>query len=136
MKAFVRNTVVSLFTTALDFIVLVGLVEVFGVNYVVAAFCGSVVGATSNFLINRHWSYNATGGAAHWQMVRFLPVQAGSSLLQTGGVWLFTGGFHLQYIASKLVTATLVYLVWNYPMNRYFVFPKPRERSTEARAGT
>ncbi len=132
MKAFVRNTLVSVFTTALDFFVLITLVELFGVNYVFATFCGTVAGAISNFLINRHWSYEATHGAAHWQLVRFLPVQVGSSALHTVGVWMFTALVHLPYLGSKLVTATLVYLVWNYPMNRYFVFPK----STEAPAGT
>lgn len=132
MKAFVRNTLVSVFTTALDFFVLITLVELVHVNYVLATFCGTVAGAISNFLLNRHWSYNARGGAAHWQLVRFLPVQVGSSALHTGGVWFFTAVFHLQYLGSKLVTATLVYLAWNYPMNRYFVFPK----SNEAPAGT
>ena len=130
MKSFVRNTITSVFTTALDFGMLVLLVEVFHVHYVLATFCGTVVGALSNFLINRHWSFEASNaashGGAHWQLVRFLPVQAGSSALQTLGVWGFTERAHLPYLGSKLVVATLVYLLWNYPMNRWFVFKKPR----------
>ena len=129
MKSFVRNTLVSIFTTALDFAVLVGLVEIFGVNYVVATFLGTAVGAISNFTINRFWSFEATHGAAHWQLVRFLPVQAGSTVLHTGGVWIFTSRVGLPYLVSKLVVATLVYLCWNYPMNRYWVFPRARPAS-------
>jgi putative flippase GtrA len=134
MKTLVRNTITSLFTTALDFGVLLLLVEVFHVHYVLGTFCGTVAGATSNFLINRVWSFEATNksshGGAHWQLVRFLPVQAGSSGLQTLGVWGFTERAHLPYLGSKLVVAVLVYILWNYPMNRWFVF----RRSSPSRA--
>jgi putative flippase GtrA len=136
MKTFVRNTLVSIFTTALDFAVLVGLVEIFGVNYVVATFCGTVAGAISNFTANRFWSFEATHGAAHWQLVRFLPVQAGSTILHTGGVWVFTSRLRLPYLGSKLIVATLVYLFWNYPMNRYWVFPRARASAGPAGIST
>lgn len=140
MKSFVRNTITSIFTTALDFGVLATLVEVFHVHYVVATFFGTVVGALSNFLINRHWSFEATNpashGGAHWQLARFLPVQAGSSALQTVGVWAFTARVHLPYMASKLVVAALVYLFWNYPMNKWFVFKKPSKPSRAGQAST
>jgi putative flippase GtrA len=124
IRSWVRNALASVFTTALDFGVLTGLVELFHVSYVIATFSGTVVGAVSNFTINRKWSYDASDGHAHVQLVRFLPVQAGSSGLQTLGVWLFTDKANVQYMVSKLLVATLVYLVWNYPMNRFFVFRK------------
>lgn len=129
MKAFARNTLTSVFTTALDFGTLTGLVELFGVDYVVATFVGTVIGATSNFFINRVWSFEAAHHAPmHHQALRMLPVQVGSSALQTVGVWLFTRFAGLPYFASKLVVSVLVYLGWNYPLNRYFVFRAPRER--------
>jgi putative flippase GtrA len=121
-RSFVRNTLTSVFTTALDFSVLTGLVELFHLNYVIATFCGTVAGAVSNFLINRQWSYQATHTQPSIQLVRFLPVQAGSSGLQTLGVWLFTAKAGLPYLGSKLVVSVLVYIGWNYPMNRWFVF--------------
>ena len=130
MKRFTRNTLVSIFTTGVDFGVLTALVELANVHYVVAVFCGTVAGALSNFFINRHWSYEVGHLGAHWQLVRFLPVQAGSSALQTSGVWALTDLAHIEYLASKTIVAIAVYLVWNYPMNRFFVFrqwtkPKP-----------
>jgi putative flippase GtrA len=117
-----RSALTSIFTTALDFGVLTGLVELFGVDYVLATFLGTVVGATSNFLINRVWAFRATAGAAHWQIMRLLPVQAGSSGLQTLGVWLLADFGGMLYWIAKLVVAVAVYLGWNYPLNRYFVF--------------
>jgi putative flippase GtrA len=124
LRSWLRNALTSVFTTALDFGVLTGLVELFHVSYVISTFSGTVVGAVSNFTINRSWSYEASDGHARVQLVRFLPVQAGSSGLQTLGVWLFTEKAHVQYMVSKLVVATIVYLIWNYPMNRWFVFRK------------
>jgi putative flippase GtrA len=133
VNAFARNTLTSVFTTALDFGALTGLVELFGVNYVVATFVGTVIGATSNFLINRAWSFAATSHAPiHHQALRMLPVQVGSSGLQTLGVWLFTRFAGLPYMASKLVVSVLVYLGWNYPLNRYFVFRAPRPVSGDS----
>jgi putative flippase GtrA len=138
VKSFVRNTLTSVFTTALDFVTLVALVELAGVHYVFATFCGTVVGATSNFFINRHWSFEASGGRAHWQMVRFLPVQAGSSALHTLGVWFLTDVGSLPYFDSKVAVSIVVYLIWNYPMNRNFVFREadwlsPPQRPTMSR---
>ncbi|HEY1555727.1 MAG TPA: GtrA family protein [Kofleriaceae bacterium] len=129
-QTFARNTIVSIFTTALDFAVLTGLVELAHVNYVIATFCGTVVGAMSNFIVNRRWSYEVSHLGAHWQLVRFLPVQAGSSGLQTFGVWAFTDLAHLEYLISKTITAVAVYLVWNYPMNRFFVFRQWKQKQT------
>ncbi len=136
MKNFRRSVLTSLFTTGLDLGTLALLVEVFHVDYRIAVFLGTVVGSLSNFTINRIWAFEATHGMTHWQFVRFLPVQGGSSGLQTLGVWLMVDVAHLPYFRSKLVVAVLVYLCWNYPMNRYFVFPAKKEPSRAEPAGT
>ena len=63
MKALSRSIATSLFTTALDLATLGLLVEVFHVHYVLATFFGTVIGCTSNFLINRAWAFEARHGA-------------------------------------------------------------------------
>ena len=65
--SFARSALTSIFTTALDLSVLTALVEAFHVNYVLATFLGTVLGATSNFLINRRWAFVATDGHAGHQ---------------------------------------------------------------------
>ena len=124
--AFTRNAQTSLLTTALDFGALMLLVEIFGVNYVLATWIVTIVGALSNFAINRSWAFADSDGRAHWQLARFVPVQAGSSLLQTAGVWFLTGFGGLPYLGSKLAVSVTVFLGWNYPLNRFFVFRRPR----------
>ena len=119
-----RSIVTSLITTALDFGVLTGAVELFHVNYVVATWMGTVVGSLSNFSINKRWAFRGSPLTLRHQLLRFLMVQAGSSALQTLGVWLLTRLGGLPYLGSKTVIAAAVALGWNYPLNRYFVFSR------------
>ena len=122
MKPFHKSVITSLFSTAMDFGTLTFLVEVAHLHYVAAVFLGTVVGCTSNFIVARRWAFEATAGDWRYQVLRLLPVQAGSSVLQTLGVWLLTrfGSFH--YELSKTIVAVAVYLGWNYPLNRWYVF--------------
>jgi putative flippase GtrA len=119
---FLRSTATSLLTSALDFMVLIGAVELFHVNYVLATWFGTVVGALSNFTINKHWAFKGSSIALPSQFARFVFVQAGASGLQTLGVWLLTRFVNTPYQASKLIVAVLVSVGWNYPMNKAVVF--------------
>ena len=55
-------------------------VHVVGIDYGVAAVLSWVLSAGSNFFFNRHWTFDARDGAAHFQAVRFFLV----SLLALG----------------------------------------------------
>lgn len=121
MSRFARSTLTSIFTTSLDFALLALLVERFGVGYALATFLGTVLGASSNFLINRAWAFRAADGHAGHQALRYALVQVGSSALHTSGVWLATRA-GAEYLVAKVAVASLAYLVWNYPLNRTFVF--------------
>jgi putative flippase GtrA len=122
LPTFIRSNLTSLFTTVLDFGTLAGLASGLGVHYVLATWIGTVVGSLSNFLINKHWAFDSHHTPHGGQFLRFILVQAGSSGINTGGVWLLTRFGGLHYLESKLIAATLVYLCWNYPLNLLFVF--------------
>ena len=121
-RTFIRSVVTSIFSTAVDFGTLLALTRV--VDYRLATALGTIVGFLTNFTINRYWAFEATEGALHWQFVRVLPVQAGSTLWQTLGMWLAVGTLGLGITVAKIIVSALVYLGWNYPMNRHFVFGK------------
>ena len=65
---------------------------------------------------------------------RFVVVQVGASGLHTAGVWLLTHFGRLPYPFSKLLVAAAVYLAWNYPLNRWFVFPAGAPGGNQGRA--
>ena len=126
-RTFERSLLTSLLTTALDFGTLVGLTELLGVNYVLATWIGTVVGSLANFTINKAWAFSAREHPAVPALGRFVLVQAGASAWHTAGVWALTRFGRLPYPGSKAIVAAVVYLAWNYPLNRWFVF-NPRHR--------
>ncbi|HVV51538.1 MAG TPA: GtrA family protein [Polyangia bacterium] len=136
MPIFGRSLLTSLLTTALDFGTLLGLAQLAGVNYVLATWIGTVVGSLANFTINKLWAFSAREAPAAPALGRFVVVQAGASAWHTAGVWALTRFGRLPYPVSKLVVAAAVYLAWNYPLNRWWVFhPRHRRPAAERAAG-
>ena len=121
-QTFSRSQISSVVATAADFGVLFALVEFLGVWYVAATAIGSVVGALANFLINRHWSFEATHGKITGQAFRYGVVSAGSLGLNTGGVYLLTDFGKIHYALSVLGVSIAVGFVFNFPLHRQYVF--------------
>jgi putative flippase GtrA len=122
VKSFTRAQVASVAATAVDFGLLFFLTEFLHVWYVISVAVGAAAGAVTNFLINRHWSFEATHG--HWkgQAVRYAVVSAGSMLLNTGGTWAVTEWGHIPYGFSVVAVSIAVGFAYNYPLQRKFVF--------------
>jgi dolichol-phosphate mannosyltransferase len=49
-------------------------VHLLNVDFRVAATLAFLVAVTNNFLLNRRWTFRVTGGAAHFQALRFFTV--------------------------------------------------------------
>jgi putative flippase GtrA len=49
-------------------------VQALGIDYHVAAVAAFVVAVMNNFMLNRHWTFDAAGGHAGFQAVRFIAV--------------------------------------------------------------
>lgn len=123
---FLKSVVTSLFTTALDYATLVGLVELLHVHVALATFLGTVVGSLSNFTINKYWAFGAGRHPVGPQIPRFLVVQAGSSAWNTVVVWVLYAPLGIPYPIGKLVAAAAVFLGWNFPLNHAWVFKEAR----------
>jgi dolichol-phosphate mannosyltransferase len=55
-------------------------VHVIGIVYLLASVCAWLVAVANNFVLNRHWTFDAAAGQARFQAMRFLAV----SLLAQG----------------------------------------------------
>jgi putative flippase GtrA len=66
------------FVGAVGFLVNLGVYALFvhsvGVDYRVASVAAWLVAVLNNFVLNRHWTFDARGGRAHAQAVRFFAV--------------------------------------------------------------
>lgn len=121
-KSFGRAQVASFAATVVDFGVLFLATEVGRVWYVYSTGFGAFLGAVTNFVLNRHWSFEVAHVEWGPQAGRYAVVSAGSLGLNMLGVYIFTDGFGLKYGLSKAVTAILVGLLFNFPLHRRYVF--------------
>lgn len=130
-RRFLRYGTTSALATALDFAVANGLHGGLGLPGAFATFLGCVAGGVLSFSLSRHWAFEAAGAGRLRQSTRFLGVWATSALLNSAGVGLLlqaVGGFP---VAWALVRAG-VYLGWNYPLSRWFVFAQARAQGLSA----
>jgi putative flippase GtrA len=125
----VRHHTTSLFSTLVDYSVMVGCVEIAHLRPVVGTVIGATCGAITNFLVNRSFTYHARGQGTSGQAARFVAVSAASLALNGAGEYLFHNVLGLQYMLARVITSVIVSNGWNYPMMRFFVFsnrpPKP-----------
>ena len=94
--------------------------------YPIGVAIGAGLGAITNFTLNRHWAFDAAHSPVGKQAVRYAMVSTGSLLLNTFGVWLVTEKLHLFYMFSKLGVALMVGFFWNYPLQKVFVYQRPK----------
>lgn len=122
MITFLKANLSSLLASGCDFVMTILLVQWGGVEVVWAAACGTTTGGVINFVVNRQWVFGVQHSKALRQARRYALVWGGNLLLNTGGVYLLAtcGGIH--YAVSKVVTAVLVAFLYNYPMQKHFVF--------------
>jgi putative flippase GtrA len=131
LHSFSYSQLASFVASGVDFGLLFLLVEAFGVWYVVAVAVGALAGAITNFVMNRHLSFKAAGAGWHGQAFRYAVTSGASLLLNTGGTWLVTERAGIHYGVSAIAVSLLVGWLFNYPMQRYWVFAA-RESVTES----
>lgn len=118
--AFGRYAATSALATGTDFLI-AGSLHGAGLSAATATFAGCAAGGVVSFSLGRQWTFQAGGGRALPQVARFLFVWATSALLNSAGVPLVLGWLGSFSLAWGIVRAA-VYLGWNYPLSRWFVF--------------
>jgi putative flippase GtrA len=125
MKSGFRWGFAAMAATTLDFTVLTTLTEVFGVYYVLSTALGAISGGTLSFLLGRNWAFFNKQNSIFGQAGRYLVANFSSIALNTTGVYLLTEVIsENHYLVSKVIIASCIGLLFNFPMQRYFVFRK------------
>ena len=117
-----RHQVGSLVATAVDFGAMIALVEGAGLSPVAGTAVGASLGAVTNFSLGRAWIFPRHSG--HWaaQAARYAVVSAASAGWNTLGEHLLHDLARVQYVLARVVVSIAVSLLWNFPMQRRFVF--------------
>lgn len=122
LVSFTRYQLVAILATGVDFVMLVFLTEIFGLWYLFSTITGATFGAITAFLLGRYWVFQSKEDKIHNQAFRYVIVAAGSVFLNSAGVYLLTDIVGLQYMISKVITAVIVGISYNYLLSRHFIF--------------
>jgi len=88
--------------------------------WAVQFYCNAV-----SFLLYKYWAFDAAEvGKLRTQYVKQLVIFAGSLVLNTAIPSFLTYRMHVEPVLAFIGSQIVVYLAWNYPGNRYWVFRK------------
>ncbi|WP_245871973.1 GtrA family protein [Dysgonomonas massiliensis] len=133
---FLRAQFSSQVSSWLDFLVSILCVNLFGMYYGLSTMLGNISGGLLNCFINYKWTFKAQGQSVKYVLIKFVLVWFGSIILNTQGTILFTE-YVMKYIPveslpdilvnnvfliPKIVVSLIVGWVWNYNMQRVFVY--------------
>ncbi|MDB5213387.1 MAG: CDP-diacylglycerol--glycerol-3-phosphate 3-phosphatidyltransferase [Myxococcaceae bacterium] len=122
MRTLVRHQMGSVAATAVDYSVMIAVVSGLGAPPAVGTAVGAATGGVFNFFLGRRWIFRSTRAEAAHQARRYALVSLGGLVLNTCGVHVLAGILHYPYVAARVVVSIVVSLVWNFPMQRSFVF--------------
>ena len=133
---FLRAQFSSQISSLTDFLVSIICVNVFGIFYGNATLLGNITGGILNCFINYRWTFKATEVKIIYVLIKFVMVWLVSIFLNREGTVLFTE-FAMKYIpvnslptviienvflVPKIIVSIIVGFVWNYNMQRIFVY--------------
>jgi putative flippase GtrA len=118
---FVKFCVVGFSGMVIDFGLTYLMKEKFRMNRYVSNSIGFLSAASSNYILNRIWSFQSHNPAIGEQYLLFMTISLIGLLINNGVIFLLTKIFRLNFYLSK-VFATGVVTLWNFVMNLLFTF--------------
>ncbi len=121
MLTFFKANISSLTASLTDYAVTFVGVHFFDMNVVGAGVTGTTAGGLVNFMMGRHWAFDANSMNAVGQAKKYLLVWVGNLLLNAAGMYFFTR-LGVNYLITKAATSLLVGFCYNYPFQKQYVF--------------
>lgn len=121
-----RYLVVGFSTFGLDYFLNWLLIEVAGVNYLIVGYLMSPLVLAFNFFSHKLWTYRDVGskeGHMRGQALRYSVLVTGNMVANMILMYLFYGLLSLPLFLTR-VLCVAVSLVWNFPIQRYWVYRK------------
>jgi putative flippase GtrA len=111
-----------------DYTIMVFLTEVFHIHYTFSIVIGGIIGAVINFSLNKAWTFRVKSipykNTLKKQLFKFIVVAINSILLKSSGTYLVTTFLGFNYKISRILIDLFVSIVFNYNLQKYWVFKK------------
>ena len=131
MLTFGKAETSAIVASAVDFSLSLLLVQAVGTWYALASFFGALAGGIINCYVNYQWVFDKQEQRKPYLMLKYFVVWSISILLNTSGTWFFTELSGVNFIIIKAIVAIIVAILWNYQMQRIFVFRNLRLRNKQ-----
>lgn len=132
LRVLVRSSIASLISLGIE-LLLVQVLDFFRVEPLISFVIAQILGTVMTFLGNKYWAFEAKHtGKTVTEGSRALIVFGGSFVFNTALSSFGSYILHIPAVLAFLGSQAIVYLAWNYPMNRWWVFPRHDHASTAA----
>jgi putative flippase GtrA len=118
---FIKFSLVGFSGVFVDFGMTYFFKEVVKIQKYVANAIGFCMAATTNYILNRIWTFQSHNPHVAWEFSRFFIIALIGLGINSAIIWLMNGRFKVNFYLSKLV-ATLIVTLWNFLINAYFTF--------------
>ena len=118
---FIKFCVVGGTGVVVDFGITFLFKEKLKLNKYIANSLGFMAAASTNYLLNRWWTFRSHDPEVAQQYVQFVGISAIGLILNNIIIYLLNDKARLHFYLSKLIAIGLVTL-WNFFMNYYFTF--------------
>ena len=118
---FIKFCVVGGTGVVVDFGITFLFKEKLKLNKYIANSLGFMAAASTNYLLNRWWTFRSHDPEVAQQYVQFVGISAIGLILNNIIIYLLNDKSRLNFYLSKLIAIGLVTL-WNFFMNYYFTF--------------
>lgn len=112
-----------------DFVAMILCVEALGWSPVAGTAAGASIGALTNFCLGRAWIFRGLApDEPAGQAVRYAVVSAASAGWNALGEHFLHDVARVQYVLARALVAVTVSVLWNFPLQRRFVFREARAK--------
>ncbi|MBE0648845.1 MAG: GtrA family protein [Bacteroidales bacterium] len=118
---FVKFGIVGFSGVIVDFSITFVCKEYLKIQKYIANAIGFTLAATTNYFLNRIWTFESTNPDIFLEFSRFFIIALIGLGINTAIVWAMSGKFKVNFYVAKLV-ATIVVTAWNFLINAYYTF--------------
>lgn len=90
-------------------------------NKYIANSLGFIMAASTNYILNRIWTFQSHDPQIAQQYIQFFGISAIGLIINNLIIYILNDKIHLNFYLSKLIAIGLVTL-WNFFMNYFFTF--------------
>jgi putative flippase GtrA len=122
MKLFIKANIASVISSLCDFLITIVITEFFHYDPFWASITGTISGGIINFIIGRYWVFEVFHLNIYHQSRKYLIIWSGNLFLNALGMYVLLHHAALNYVVAKVITAVIVAVGYNYPLQKKYVF--------------